>query len=391
MNSTPPASRIARNMDFWLAAIFLLLIILPAADSFFGLDPASPLNEKRALATFPQFTPGWGGLRTFMSGLEACYADHFGFRRTLLRWEHRWKGQWFHESTVSDVMIGRDGWLFLAGPCMIDDWRGARPLTLQQLKDWQTLLERRRDWLARRGIKYLWVVTPNKESIYPEFLPEWMMRVGSATRLNQFLAHMKAHSSVEVLDLRPALLQAKTTARTYLITDTHWNQYGAFISYQAIMQALRRQLPDLGEPLPLANFEIRCFQTKGGNLATMLGQEHSMPEKDYVKLIPRPPLAPIGCHADTNILNQKWTLGTHPLYTENPARTHKALFFRDSFSESLWPFFAYHFQRAVYIWLYIWDSQVIEREKPDVVVDQLVERWFNEWNAETVLNAELLP
>ncbi len=391
MKSEPPSPRIAQAMELLLAAIFLGLILLPLADSALGLDRAPTLNEKRMPARFPKFAPGLGGLRAFLAGLEAYSADHFGFRKRLLRWEHRWKRDLFHESTVSDVMIGRDGWLFLAGDRMIDDCRGARPITPQELKVWQTLLERRRDWLARRGIKYLWVIAPNKESVYPEFLPEWMTRVAPAARLDPFIAHMKAHSTVEVLDLRPALLQAKQTARTYLITDTHWNLYGAFIGYQEIIHALRRQLPDLGEPLPLAAFETRFAQTKGGDLATMLGQEQSLPEKDAVRLIPRPPLQLVQTKVDTNILNKKWNWGTHPAYSENPSQKYRALFFQDSFAESLKPFLGYHFKRVVYIWLNTWDTHVIEREHPDVVVDQVVERGFNELDAPALLRTDALP
>jgi hypothetical protein len=202
---------------------------------------------------------------------------------------------------------------------------------------------------------------------------------------------MKAHSTVEVLDLRPALLQAKQTARTYLITDTHWNLYGAFIGYQEMIKALRRQLPDLGEPLPLSAFETRFAQAKGGDLATMLGQEQSLPEKDAVRLVPRPPLQPIECKADTNILKRRWTLETHPVYSENPSQKYKALFFRDSFAEVLKPFLGYQFKRVVYIWLSTWDTQVIEREYPDVVVDQVVERGFNEGDILAMLRADALP
>jgi alginate O-acetyltransferase complex protein AlgJ len=391
MKSEPPAPRIAQAMEFLLAAVFLVLILLPLTDSALGLDRAPTLNEKRMPAKFPKLAPGLGGLRAFLAGLEAYSADHFGFRKRLLRWEHRWKRDLFHEAAVSDVMIGRDGWLFHAGDRMIDDCRGARPMTPQELKNWQTLLEKRRDWLARRGIKYLFVIAPDKESVYPEFLPEWMTRVGPATRLDQFIAHMKAHSTVEVLDLRPALLQAKQTARTYLITDTHWNLYGAFIGYQAIIQALRRQLPDLDEPLPLAAFETHYSQTKGGDLATMLGQEQSLPERDYVDLRPRPPLQRIEYRVDTNILNKKWNLLTEPVCSENPAQKYRAFFFRDSFSVFLVPYLAYSFRRAVYIWLNTWDTQVIEREQPDVVVDQIVERGFNEWEAAGLARDDALP
>jgi alginate O-acetyltransferase complex protein AlgJ len=391
MKFDPPSARIAWAMELSSATVFLVLILLPLADSALKLDRAATLNEKRLPARFPAFAPGWGGLRAFLAGLEAYYADHFGFRKTLLQWEHRWKRELFRESTVSDVMIGRDGWLFLTGGHMIDDWRGARPLTPQELKNWQTLLEKRRDWLARRGIKYLFVLTPSKETVYPEFLPEWMTRVGPETRLDQFFAHMKAHSTVMALDLRPALLQAKQTARTYMIMDTHWNLYGAFVGYQEIVRALGRQLPDLGEPLPLAAFDLRYVQAKGGDLATMLGQEHSLAEKDFVTLRPHPPLQLIECKSDTNILNKKWRLLMEPVYSENPAQKYKALFFRDSFCEFLRPFLAFHFKRVVYIWLETWDLQVIERERPDVVVDQIVERGFDEIQAADLIRGDALP
>ena len=167
MKSDALSPRIVQAMEFLLATVFLVLILLPLADSALSLDRAATLNEKRLPARFPKFTPGWNGLRSFLAGLEAYYADHFGFRKTLLHWEHHWKRDLFHESTVSDVMIGRDGWLFVTGGHMIDDWRGARPLTPRELQEWQTLLEKRRDWLAQRGIKYLFVVAPSKETVYP--------------------------------------------------------------------------------------------------------------------------------------------------------------------------------------------------------------------------------
>ena len=85
MKSEPSSPRIAQAMEFLLAAVFLGLILLPLADSAFGLDRAPTLNEKRMPAKFPKFVPGLGGLRAFLAGLEAYSADHFGFRKRLLR------------------------------------------------------------------------------------------------------------------------------------------------------------------------------------------------------------------------------------------------------------------------------------------------------------------
>ena len=93
---------------------------------------------------------------------------------------------------------------------MIEHFEGVNQFAAQDLEDWKALLEHRRDWLALRGIKYIFIVAPDKDSIYPEYLPDWMTKVRSHTKLDQFFDYMHLHSTVEVLDLRPTLLEQST-------------------------------------------------------------------------------------------------------------------------------------------------------------------------------------
>jgi len=48
-------------------------------------------------------------------------------------------------------------------------------------------------------------------------------RVRAVTRLDQLVAHLRAHSNVAVVDPRDALRTAKAGGILYLRTDTHWN------------------------------------------------------------------------------------------------------------------------------------------------------------------------
>ena len=52
----------------------------------------------------------------------------------------------------------------------------------------------------------------------------------------------------------------------------------------------------------------------------------------------------------------------------------KAVVFRDSFCGALIPFLSDHFYRSVYIWHYPLDKALVEAERPDVVILQMVER-----------------
>ena len=54
----------------------------------------------------------------------------------------------------------------------------------------------RRDWLAERGIKYLVVVAPNKNTVYPEMLPGGFEKATDDSQLDQLLRYIKKNSIV---------------------------------------------------------------------------------------------------------------------------------------------------------------------------------------------------
>src|SRR5678816_4905717 len=93
-----------------------------------------------------------------------------------------------------------------------------------------------------------------RDRIYPELMPASLRRLHDSYRADQFLAYMRAHSAVEILDLRPAILAAKPHELLYHHYDTHWNDRGALIGYQQIAHALRQWFPSI-EPLQRGDFD----------------------------------------------------------------------------------------------------------------------------------------
>ena len=267
---------------------------------------------------------------------------------------------------------------------MLDNYTGTTRFDEQTLNDWQKLLESRRDWLAARGEKYVFVIAPDKHTIYPEYLPEWVVKSGKPSKLDQLLAHMRAHSTVEVLDLRPALIAAKKSGATYLQTDTHWNDFGAFIAYQQLVQSLQGQLPGM-KPLALDAFDRKSLVCRGGDLAVCLGQQDEIQETQAVLFAPRQPLTPLTqIHAGS----MGGETGTGAVITRNPDAVGKAVLFRDSFAEAWLPFLGHHFRETIYLRQTGWDKPFLEREKPDVVIDEMVERLFNNQDPRQLLKSD---
>ena len=389
MNPRETVRGIHRLADAGLIALFFLFLWLPTFDSIFHVDRAPTPNEKRLLNACPEWSLARRSPGKFLAGVDAWFSDHFGFRNRLIRLHHKWERDIFRESSFSEVVVGRDGWLFYGGRRMIDNYRGASLFTTKELVAWRQLLEARRDWLAQRGIRYLFIVAPNKESIYPEQLPEWLAGPVATRKLDQFMAHMRAHSSVEVLDLRPALLEAKKEERAYLLTDSHWNAFGAFAAYQSILRAMGRQFPEL-DPLPIEAFDRLMEEKPAGDLAELLGQAHILTEGPTAKLVPKPPRAPLQPKVEQVIAPQTWTQERRPVYTEQPGQTRRIVLFRDSYANALQKYLGFHFARALYLWQPNWNTKVIERERPDIVVDEVLERYFNERDPRELRRADAL-
>ncbi len=359
-----------------LIVAFLLLLWMPTADALLHLDHAPAPDENRALAEFPQFK-FHVNLRhnsALLVRYQDYFNDHFGFRRLLVHLAQEWKWAAFRDMQSEAAIAGKADWLFYSDRRMVHDLQGTHPFDDAALAHWKTLLTARRDWLRARDIRYLLVVPPDKHSIYPEYLPDWLTAsTHPPRRIDQFFAYMKTHSDVPVLDLRDALLGAKTQGRVYYMTDTHWNDRGAYAAYRQVMDAIAAT-GGAGTLLSATDLEEKVADSPGRDLARLVGQQARLLEKGYPIFVPKASLPPPTCRMDAAELTTKWLPGTEACIYENAARSGRLVIFHDSFIAAMIPFLSHSFERVALAWRQNWDKGLIERENPDVVIDEMLER-----------------
>ena len=309
-----------------IVALFLLVLALPVGVNLAGVDGADAGAENRTLAAFPLFNGSWASATAFPAGLAAWFDDHFGFRARLVRWFGESRLFVLGVSPSSAVGLGRNGWLFYLDDFGLEDYANVSPLTPSEQANWHEAIVRARDWMRRRGGSYVFTVVPDKHVIYPEAFPELVARVGSTSRTDQVFASI-ADSGVGV-DVRPPLLEAKTSERVYQLTDTHWNDVGAFTAYQPIIEAVRAQNPAVPPAWQAADFTLTRREVIGMDLAGMIGLKRLMWEQE-LELVPKRPrrarvVEPVGAEA---------TAEEGRLVTEIPDSTlPRAVIFRDSFA-----------------------------------------------------------
>ncbi|MGE0815849.1 MAG: hypothetical protein AB7O28_11495 [Vicinamibacterales bacterium] len=376
----PPSSpaSAAPRLHPLVERVFLIVcavaIALPGLATLAGVDPAPRTAEREDAA--PPGDGGalpWATLDGWPHAITRAFDARVAFRDTLVRWQAVVRYFVLRVSPQPEVIRGRDGWLFYGDDGGIEDYLTPSLLSDEDLAAWAATLQHTQDWLAARGIAYLFVIAPGKSRVYPEFMPASLRPVLATSRASQLLDYLAAHTTVHTLALDEALAVEKARDRLYHRTDSHWNGAGALVASREIVAALARQAPDAGwDPRALAPEAFERWETAspGLDLARMLRLERWLGET-AIERVPRVPFearvvepaAPDPEFAEGRVVTVR---GGSP--------RPRALVYRDSFGSALIPFLGEQCSRAVFLWEYDVDPATVEAERPTVVIQEWASR-----------------
>ncbi|MDE6674984.1 MAG: hypothetical protein K2K19_09285, partial [Acetatifactor sp.] len=142
------------------------------------------------------------------------------------------------------VLPGRFNWLFYAGDDSISYYRGINLLEEQQMAEYLNLMVQLQDLCDKRGIQLQFLLLPNKEQVYPEYMPTYSIE-DTRKRMGRFVDYVREHSDINIIYPLQELRQADIYWQTYHQYDTHWNHAGAFVGTQALYEALGMPTTDL--------------------------------------------------------------------------------------------------------------------------------------------------
>ena len=311
--------------------------------------------------------------KSLPAAVESHFNAHLAGRDAIVAAQAQLKADWLRVSPNPKVWLGRDGWLFYnhsAEPGFVsptDHGFAAR------LDRWAAALSARRRWLAERGIRFLVVAAPDKQSIYPECLPRIARRRGPSP-LDDLFTRCGRDADLAVLDLRESLRAARPLGPIYRHTDSHWSPVGDYAGCAATVAALARWYPQLQllPPVAIAPTPQRCM---GGDLARLLGLANRL--TDDVPRLTGPPTAHAR-PATENIAYQPDARLAHvraDVWVNDDPDRPRVLLLGDSFADDdFCALLAERCGRLVRVGSYEGQENLVERERPDVVICEFVER-----------------
>lgn len=348
------------------------------------LDGPGTERQEREART-PPIPTGLSGLPSFLSAARFYATERYALKEEFITTNAVAKMGVFAHSPATNVLLGKEGFLFLNTDETVGGAQGQDRFDAADLVRWTAHFDGVREAFADAGLGYSFIIGPNKSTIYPEKTPDWLdVRPLTETRSADVVHAALAAFPDTFTDTRKLLADARISAPDVALhhpTDTHWTEWGAAIVLHA---ALRRQ----GFDLPAPEFRISDL-VRSGDLARMVGQQSRWPAKGPV--LPRgwtcegPDGVPIDVVTIDPLMPSRFSCGTPEGSPE------KLVVFMDSFGISTIPYLAARFRSVEFLWTDTADPKVAADLGADHVLQILVERKMMTDTPEHFLAPQISP
>lgn len=176
------------------------------------------------------------------------------------------------------AVVGKHGWLYLGDKFESVASRaatGTPELDAALLTRWTDQVKQRQDWLQAQRVRSLFVIAPNKHSVYPENSPDWLPFTYQDT--GERLTAAAERAGVRIVNTTPAIRAEKCCRELlYNRTDSHWTAPAAFTGYTELMRALAAQDGKI-TALSASQVAFKANRAPASGLARMLRFDHLLP------------------------------------------------------------------------------------------------------------------
>ena len=341
--------------------VFLLLFValclgvcaVPSVGMLFAPSDEPVGNEQKT--ELPSLTDSNGSINTnYPSELGGYFEKHFAFRPLMIGADARIQSGLFGVSNTESVTVGSDGWLYYTST--LDDYQGKNQLSDRELNGAAHNLRLVQDYVRSKGADFLFTCAPNKNTLYPQHMPYYITKASNRHNRDRLAAVLSSYG-VNYADLFEAFRKQDETL--YFERDSHWNNKGALLAYNTLLDALDKPHDDY------SSAEVTRRKDFTGDLSNMLYPVSSEPEYNYY----------YGAEKNYSYTTDTKSVEDTLIQTANPNASGKLYMYRDSFGNALVPFFASAYNSATFTKSFPMNiRQEFASDKPDTFVMELVER-----------------
>ncbi len=310
--------------------------------------------------------------------ITSWFRDSYGFRSMMIRQYSGMMRKLIPVNNSDKCVLGKDGRLFLGNSdeAVIDGFQNKIFYSSSDIDHLVKRFSERRRLAEDIGADYFVIFAPNKHSVYPEFLPDYILQgIQKSGNLFDDTAKSLVEKGINVTNMKHFFEKEYTKEHELLYhkTDTHWSALGAYFGYQRLMENIRSRHPEI-RVMEMPVFK-KSSNKEGYDLVDICGFQGQ--DQDDFKMNYSLPMK--------NITTTESLLDNKIQVFENPDALNSitVMIMRDSFGIGLRPYLLFTFKRLVFIH-HVAESKpgadyksLTMKYKPDIVIDEYVERMVN--------------
>ena len=304
--------------------------------------------------------------------IDKCFKSKFGMKKLYLQVHSELKYSLLSQSSIPNkVVVGKNGWFYIGNEssnCIYETLKSTAVFSLEEKKNILNKIKSDKSWLDTLGVSYYTCVAPNKMTVYPEFYYSGKLEGDSKFEdLKKYLSN----NDWNLIDLKSKIMQKKDSIRLYHKTDSHWNDDGAYLGYLKLLEELNVEFPEI-VPVKRSEFDRSEVDSVGMDLSFMLGLNNIENNINYKNSNPNIIELKRMYDVQTGFSHEDWEYEIR--YRNKNGLPFKVMLVRDSFSRAWLKYLIETFEEVVLIWDWKLRREMIEKENPDILIREIIER-----------------
>ena len=274
----------------------------------------------------------------------------------------------------NQVLAGKNNWLFYVEKSENDtiaDYEGTNRYTKEEMGEFLQVVMENQKQMEERGIQFAVLVAPNKENVYPEYMPDYYSH-NPVSNTDVLVEYLKK-GGVSIVSSKEDMKNLTDRYQLYYPYDSHWNQLGAYVSVGSVLQQLQIPTKSL-ESREMISYPLKGNYHEGAwsDLANMSGLHYIMDDEMEFEVKGTPKI-------DWNqyMINHYSHQISH-YSNENAAVDKKVFLIGDSFRTAMVPAMCEVFQEVYVIHRSDYLPAMLDETQPDYVILEYVERYVNQ-------------
>lgn len=285
---------------------------------------------------------------------DEVWNSHLAFRKYFSALDSNMKYYLTGDFASNQVFLGKEDWLFYKTTTdgdPIADYKGEEQYSEEEMQRTVWNMRHFQQILKKKGIEFAIFIAPNKEEVYSKYLPDTIQKVNEKNRTDLLVEYLREMTDIPVIYPKKELCEAAQTEMLYYKNDTHWNQKGAFIGTQVLLeQVYGKKKRDLSDQ-EFKKIQLERKDPNYNDLSRMVGMDGKFYDEESYEIIPE--------KKDKKIEESVFLIG-------------------DSFGVSFLPCLQAEFEEVTYCHRDSQNMGLLEQKKPDLVILEYVERYTGE-------------